>query len=88
MYLDRSTALNNATIKKLIINHLVKLYRDTRNTQQTCTRTAKTTPYPPCLAIQTTVLNTVFNTVFNTLARLRRVTLTKLYRRAVSCKPE
>jgi len=45
MYLDRSTALNKATIKRLIINNLVKLYRDTRITQQACTLTAKTTPF-------------------------------------------
>jgi len=43
-------------------------------------RQAKTTPYPPCTV-------TVFWPIGTDLwRRLRRVTLTKLYRRAVTCQ--
>ena len=63
----------NVTVSRLRSN----LYRDTRIVNKTCTRMAKTTPYPPCTV-------TAFWLKYQDSARLlRRVTPTKLYRRAV-----
>jgi len=68
---DRSTTVNKITIKRLIINYLVTLYRDTRIIQQACTRTAKTTPYPSCHRD-----NIPAKEPPSVAGRLRRVTLT------------
>jgi len=60
--------------------HLSAMYRDTPVFDKTCTRMAKTTPYSPCTV-------TAFWLKYQDSARcLRRVTPTKLYRRAVSKK--
>ena len=57
--------------------HLSTLYRDTPGFDKTCTRMAKTTPYPPSTV-------TAFWLKYQDCDRcLRRVTPTKLYRRAV-----
>jgi hypothetical protein len=58
--------------------HLSTLNRDTPGFDKTCTRMAKTTPYPPCTV-------TAFWIKYLDRDRmLRRVTLTEPYRRAVS----
>ena len=65
--------------------HLSTLYRDTPGFDKTCTRIAKTTPYPPCTVTLRSAQG--FWLKYQDRDRcLRRVTPTKLYRRAVICK--
>ena len=76
----RASAVNKITIPGLITSHLVKMYREPASIHQTL--------YLDCKnhAVPSSHLDTILAKVPRLYLVLRRVTLTKLYRRAVMLK--